>query len=315
MTRNDDGNKGMNRRTFLKGVSLATAGVIWTVGDRSSFALAAGDAQPAAGDFTFIQISDTHVGFKQDPNKDPLVTFQEAIAEINALAPPPDFVIHTGDMTHLCKPEEFDAAAELLKTIKVKEIFYVPGEHDELDNTGQEYLKRFGKGTIGTGWHSHDHKGVHFIGLVNVAKLTSTGLGSLGPEQLDWLKKDVERLDPSTPIVVYTHMPLWMLYPQWGWGTEDGDQALSLMKRFKSVSVLQGHIHQIQSKIDGNLTLHTARSTAFPIVEAGKGPGPVPDKNVPPDKLRSMVGLTRVNYSGQKHSAGIIDSSLADKHL
>jgi 3',5'-cyclic AMP phosphodiesterase CpdA len=254
------------------------------------------------------------VGFKQDPNKEPLVTFQEAIAEINALAPPPDFVIHTGDMTHLAKAEEFDAAAELLKTIKVKEIFYVPGEHDELDS-GQEYLKRYGKGTIGTGWHSHDHKGVHFIGLVNVAKLTSTGLGSLGPEQLDWLRKDVERLDPSTPIIVYTHMPLWMLYPQWGWGTEDGDQALSLMKRFKSVSVLQGHIHQIQSKIDGNLTLHTARSTAFPIVEAGKGPGPVPDKNVPPDKLRSMIGLTRVNYRGQKHSVGIFDSSLADKQL
>src|SRR5215475_7403686 len=314
MTNSDSGSGCLSRRAFLKGVSLATAGVIWTVRGRSSFALGAEDAQPAAGDFTFVQISDTHVGFKQDPNKDSLGTFREAIDEINALPTPPDFVIHTGDQTHLSKAEEFDAAAELLKSIKVKEIFYVPGEHDELDD-GQEFLKRYGKGTIGTGWHSHDHKGVHFIGLVNVAKLTSTGLGSLGPEQLDWLKKDVERLDPSTPIIVYTHMPLWMLYPQWGWGTEDGDQALSLMKRFNSVTVLQGHIHQIQKKIDGSMTLHTARSTAFPIAEAGKGPGPVPIKDVPPDKLRSMLGLTRANYSGQKHSVGLFDSALSDKQV
>lgn len=314
MTRNDYGSKGMNRRTFLKGVSLATAGVIWTVRGRSSFALAAEDAQPAARDFTFVQITDTHVGFKQDPNKDPLVTFQEAIAEINALPTPPDFVIHTGDQTHLSKAEEFDAAAELLKSIKVKEIFYVPGEHDELDD-GQEYLKRYGKGTIGTGWHSHDHKGVHFIGLVNVAKLTSTGLGSLGQEQLDWLKKDVEHLGSSTPIIVYTHMPLWMLYPQWGWGTVDGEQALSLMKRFNSVTVLQGHVHQIQNKIDGSMTLHTARSTAYPQAEPGKGPGPGPIKDVPPDKLRSMLGLTWANYNGKKHSADIFDSALADKKL
>ncbi len=166
---------------------------------------------------------------------------------------------------------------------------------------------------MGTGWHSRDHKGVHFIGLVNVANLTSAGLGSLGREQLNWLQKDVDALDSSTPIVVYTHMPLWMLYPKWGWGTEDGEQALSLMKRFDSVTVLHGHIHQIQKKVDGNMTLHTARSTAYPQPEPGKGPGPGPIKDVPPDKLRSMLGLTRVNYSGQKHSAGISDSALADK--
>lgn len=314
MTRNDYGSGCMDRRTFLKGVTLATAGVIWTVHGRSSFALTADDAQSAAGNFIFVQISDTHVGFKQAPNKDSFTTFGEAIAEINALPTRPDFVIHTGDQTHLSKPAEFDAAGELLKSIKVDQIFYVPGEHDELDD-GREFLKRYGKGTIGTGWHSHDHKGVHFIGLVNVAKLTSTGLGSLGQEQLDWLKKDMERLDSSTPLIVYTHMPLWMLYPQWGWGTEDGEQALSLMKRFNSVTVLHGHIHQIQTKVDGNITLHTARSTAYPQAEPGQGPGPGPIKDVPPDKLRSMIGLTRVNYSGQKHSADIFDSALADKQL
>jgi len=314
MSRSDSGNSCMDRRTFLKGVSLATAGVIWTVRGPSSIALAADDAQSSAGNFMFVQISDTHVGFKQAPNKDSYITFGEAIAEINALPTPPDFVIHTGDQTHLAKPAEFDAAAELLKSIKVKQIFYVPGEHDELDD-GQEFLKRYGKETLGTGWHSHDHKGVHFIGLVNVAKLTSTGLGSLGQEQLDWLQKDLERFDPDTPLVVYTHMPLWMLYPQWGWGTEDGEQALALMKRFNSVTVLHGHIHQIQTKVDGNMTLHTARSTAYPQPEPGKGPGPGPIKDVPPDKLRSMIGLTRVNYSAKKGPPDIFDSSLADKQV
>jgi Icc protein len=237
-------------------------------------------------------------------------TLERAIARINALPKRPDFLIHTGDLTHLSKPEEFDTCSQVLKTAKTGEVFYVPGEHDVFTDDGKRYLERYGKGTQGSGWRSFDHKGVHFIGLVNVANLKPGGLGTLGKDQLDWLKKDVAGLGDSTPIVVFAHVPLWTVYPKWGWGTDDGAQALSLLKRFGSVTVLNGHIHQTLQKVEGNATFHTARSTAYPQPEPGKAASPGPIKNLPADKLRSVLGITSVAYVERKHFLAIVDSSL-----
>ncbi len=315
----DRSNNGtsLDRRTFLRCAAVGGAGLIWTVHrGPCAFAQSASATQPAVsaetgvGTFTFVQISDTHIGFKQDPNRDPAGTLREAIARINAMPQPPDFVIHTGDQTHLSKAVEFDMASEILKTIKVQRIFYIPGEHDELDD-GKEFLRRYGKGTLGTGWHSYDHKGVHFVGLVNVADLKPGGMGALGREQLSWLKTDLESLTSGTPVIAYVHMPLWPLYPKWAWGTEDGDQAIALLKRFDAATVLHGHIHQIQKTTEGNVLLHTARSTAYPQPEPGKAAGPGPIKDVPPDKLRSMLGLTTASYTPGKAPAAIRDETLA----
>ena len=219
-------------------------------------------------------------------------------------------MIHTGDLTHLATPKEFDAVAEILKGVKADRIHYVPGEHDIIGN-GAEYLARFGKGTKGEGWHSFDHKGVHFVGLVNVASEgTDKGLGILGDEQLDWLKADLASRGTSTPIVVFGHVPLWSVYPKWGWGTQDGETALGFLKRFGSVTVLNGHIHQIAQKVEGNITFHTACSTGFPQPAPGQAPAPGPMKNVPAEKLRTMLGLTRVSYATVKGPLAIIDAAL-----
>jgi len=261
------------------------------------------------GDLFFVQISDSHMGFNKAANPDVIATFQAAVDRINSLPTPPAFLIHTGDISHLSKPEEFDNVNQILKSAKPKQVFYVPGEHDVLGDDGKLYLERYGKGTRGKGWHSFDQNGIHFIGLVNVLDLKPGGLGNLGREQLEWLEKDVKGLSSSTPIVVFAHIPLWAVYPEWGWGTDDGEQALSYLKRFGSVTVLNGHIHQVMQKVEGNVTFHTAMSTAFPQPQPGTAPSPGP-LTVPAEKLRSFLGLTSVNYIEGKHSLAIVDSSL-----
>src|SRR6266851_8046811 len=305
---------GIDRRGFLECMAWVGTGLAWSVcgGVLSSRALGGQAEQRSKADFTFAQISDSHIGFTKEPNKDVTGTLQRAIDRINALPARPDFLIHTGDLTHLAKPEEFDTCAQVLKSAKTGEVFYVPGEHDIFTDDGKLYLDRYGKGTQGLGWRSFDHKGVRFIGLVNVANLKPGGLGTLGGEQLDWLKKDVAGLRDSTPIVVFAHVPLWTVYPKWGWGTEDSAQALALLKRFGSVTVLNGHIHQTLQKVEGNVTFHTARSTAFPQPEPGKAESPGPIKNVPADKLRGMLGLTSVAYVERDHSLAVTDSTLDD---
>jgi 3',5'-cyclic AMP phosphodiesterase CpdA len=305
---------GIDRRGMLSCMAWVGTGLVWTLrgGVLSSQAFGQ-EAKPAAAtDFSFVQISDSHIGFMKEPNKDVAGTLKETIDRINKLPQTPSFVLHTGDLTHLAKPEEFDTVAQLLKGVKTEKILYVPGEHD-FDNDGNKlYLERFGKGTKSTGWHSFDYKGVHFLGLVNVANAKSgspTGLGVLGPEQLDWMKKDVAGLADSTPVVVFAHVPLWAVYEKWGWGTKDAEQALALLKRFGSVTVLNGHIHQIMQKTEGKVVFHTARSTAFPQGEPGKGtPGPLRD--VPAEKLRGMLGLSQVSYVANKGSLAIADPTL-----
>ena len=311
----DHNHDGIDRRGFLECMAWAGTGAVCVLsgGVLKSYALSdvlTQKVQNLKGDLSFVQISDSHIGFNKAANPDVTATLREAIARVNALATPPAFVIHTGDLTQLSKPEEYDTLAESLKSLKTDQIFYVPGEHDVLNDNGQIFHERFGKGTQGDGWYSFDQKGVHFIGLVNVLNLKAGGLGSLGNDQLEWLEKDVAKLKSSTPIVVFAHIPLWSVYPDWGWGTDDGAQALSYMKRFGSVTVLNGHIHQTMQKVEGNITFHTACSTAFPQPAPGTpGASPGPMK-VPDDKLRSMLGITDVNFVRGSHSLAIVDSTL-----
>ena len=315
-----DGNHdGVDRRGFLKCMAWAGTGVLCVVkgGILKSYGLsrlAQGGRSDATGamkgELSFVQISDSHMGFNKPANTDVVATLQAAIDKINALSTPPAFVLHTGDISHLSKAQEFDTVEQMLKGVKTSQVFYVPGEHDVLTDNGKDYLARYGKNSQAGGWYSFDHSGVHFIGLVNVMNLKAGGLGTLGSEQLAWLAADVRGLAASTPIVVFAHIPLWSVYPDWGWGTDDSAQALSYLKRFGSVTVLNGHIHQTMQKVEGNITFHTATSTAFPQPHPGEAASPGPLK-VPAEQLRSLLGLTSVNYVEGRQSLAIVDSSLA----
>lgn len=310
----DHNHDGLDRRGFLECMAWAGTGMLWTVtgGLLGSSVLAgrAGAAEVQKASFSFVQISDSHIGFNKDANKDVAGTLREAIARINALPVAPDFVLHTGDLTHLAEAEEFDTLDQLLKGVKTSQILYVPGEHDVMGDNGKRYLERFGKGTKGQGWYSFDHKGVHFIGLVNVVDIKENGLGILGNEQLAWLEADLKDRSSDTPIVLFAHIPLWMVYPEWGWGTSESAQALSFLKRFGSVTVLNGHIHQTMKKVEGRVTFHTAMSTAFPQPEPGKAPKPGPMK-VEAGKLRDYLGITEVAYTEGKGALAVVDSTLA----
>lgn len=315
----DHNRDGLDRRGFLECMAWAGTGMLWTVGSGllgSALLPSRGNAADTGdsmkkSSFSFVQISDSHIGFnKAGVNTDVVGTLKEAIARINALPEPPDFILHTGDLTHLAAADEFDTLEQLLKSVKTQQIFYVPGEHDVTGDNGKLYLERFGKNTKGSGWQSFDHHGVHFVGLVNVVDIQQNGLGALGADQLEWLEADLKDRPGDTPIVVFAHIPLWSVYPQWGWGTDDGAQALGYLKRFGSVTVLNGHIHQTLKKVEGRVTFRTAMSTAFPQPEPGKAPRPGPMK-VEAGKLRDYLGVTDVNYTEGKTSLAVVDSTLA----
>jgi len=306
-----------DRRDFLKCMAWAGTGALFALnsGVPSSLSLDAAIAAPMRGTaaphaFSFLQVSDSHIGFNKPPNADARATFHEAIAKVKALPVQPDFIIHTGDVSQLSKPEEFDDADQILREAGLP-VFFVPGEHDMLDpEGGKEFLNRFGKGTKGAGWYSFDHKGVHFVGLVNVADLKPGGMGNLGNEQLRWLKADLGGRPSSTPIVVFTHIPMWTVYADWGWGTDDAAEALKLLARFGSVTVLNGHIHQIAQKVEGHVAFHTARSTAFPQPAPGTAPSPGPLK-VPADQLHGLLGITDAMFVRGRERIALIDSTLS----
>jgi len=313
-----DDKRDLDRRHFLKCMAWVGTGAAWTFSAGVLRGTALG--QSAKGMMSmhghdaglrFVQISDSHIGFDKPANTDVTATLRAAIAKIKAAPEPPAFVLHTGDLTHLSKPAEFDTVQQVLSELSIP-VFYVPGEHDVLEDDGKSYLQRFGKNTHGTGWYSFDQGGVHFIGLVNVANLKAGGLGTLGNEQLEWLEKDVKRLKSSTPIVVFAHIPLWSVYPEWGWGTDDGARALSYLKRFGSVSVLNGHIHQVMQKVEGNVTFHTAMSTAFPQPAPGTAPSPGPMK-VADDRLRKVLGLSQMAFHGVNSQIAITDVPLEEE--
>jgi 3',5'-cyclic AMP phosphodiesterase CpdA len=308
----EDEPSGLSRRDALTCMVWAGTGLLWTLsgGVPKSLGLL-GDALAAVPTgFSFLQISDSHIGFNKPANPDALGTLREAIDKVKAVKSRPAFMIHTGDITHLSKPDEFDNADQIISEAKL-DVHYVPGEHDFIDEgLGKAYLDRYGKGTKGQGWYSFDDHGVHFIGLVNVVDLKAGGLGRLGTDQLAWLADDLKDKSASMPIVVFAHIPLWTVYADWGWGTDDGLQALNLLKRFGSVTVLNGHIHQIVQKVEGNMTFHTARSTCFPQPALGTAlsPGPM---TVPAKQLRSMLGITSVDVRTGDKPLAITDTTLA----
>ncbi len=308
----DPSKDGIDRRGFLHCMAWAGTGMVWAV-QSGILGCQRLDAQPApaGAGFTFVQVSDSHIGFSRDPNRNVAETYREAIARINALPQQPAFILHTGDLTHLATPQEFDTVDQLHRTYRARDIFTVPGEHDLIETSAERYLQRFGRGTRGNGWRSFDYQGVHFVGLVNVTQATGGGLGRLGQEQLDWLRQDLAGKGDSMPIVVFAHVPLWSVFPRWGWGTEDSGRALELLARFGSVTVLNGHIHQILQKVEGKVTFHSARSTAFPQPEPGAAASPGPIRDLPADRLRTYLGVTRVRFVQGDQPLAITDETLA----
>jgi 3',5'-cyclic AMP phosphodiesterase CpdA len=310
MSTDQPDHNGVNRRKVLECMTWAGTGVLWTVagGVPRSLGIVNEAMAQAAGPLTFLQISDSHMGFDKPANPNVNGTLEEAIGKIKTMPARPSFMIHTGDITHLSRPAEFDDAEKIISQAKL-DVHYVPGEHDIIDDDQKLYRERYGRGTRGTGWYSFDAGGVHFIGLVNVANLKAGGLGTLGAEQLAWLEDDLKGKSSSTPIVAFAHIPLWTVYPTWGWGTDDSGRALELMKSFGSVTVLNGHIHQVMQKVEGNVAFHTARSTAFPQPAPGTAPSPGPMK-VADDKLRTLLGVASVTFKQGEQRLAIIDQPL-----
>jgi 3',5'-cyclic AMP phosphodiesterase CpdA len=302
------------RRGALQCLGLG-AGTLFALsgGVLSGFNLAQA-AEPGAaskiGTPLFVQISDSHIGFKLGANTDVVGTLNRTIDLVNGLPKQPAFALHTGDITHLSKASEFDTASQLLSRLRVTELHLVPGEHDVTDGMGAEYFARFGAASKGKGYYSFDHEGVHMVALVNVMQFKAGALASLGDEQLAWLKDDLSGRSASQPIVLFAHMPMWSIYEPWGWGSSDSDQVMALVRRFGSVTVLNGHIHQIVSKVEGNVTFHTARSTAYPQPAAGVGTGPGP-LTVPSDQLPHMLGVTTVTRAPLHKPLQLTDIPLA----
>jgi len=299
------------RRDALHCLAWGGAGTVFALsgGVFTAFDLAdAATLKYAAARPLFVQVSDSHIGFNKAANPDVIGTFARVVALINGMPQPPAFVMHTGDITHLSKPEEFDTAAQIMRGLQVAEIHTTPGEHDMID-LGKGYMDRYGGPSGGKGYYSFDSGGVHFVSLINVLHFKAGGLGELGADQLEWLEMDLRGRSSSQPIVVFAHMPLWTIYAPWGWGTSDADQAMNYLRRFGSVTVLNGHIHQIVQKVEGNITFHTARSTGFPQPTAGDGPAPGP-LTVPSDQLAKMLGLTSVSTFQHRHAIALADRAL-----
>ena len=305
-----------SRRKALKCMAYGGAGTLFVLAGGVftpvDLARASNDKSGIArlGKPLFVQISDTHIGFNKDANPDVNGTLSQSIEIVNAMPEQPALIIHTGDITHLSKPAEFDLAQQLLSGLRTTELHTVPGEHDTTDATVTEYFNRFGKASSNKGYYSFDHAGVHFIALINVLQFKPGGLGTLGSDQLAWVAADLKGRSSSTPIVVFAHMPLWTIYEPWGWGTGDADQLMAQLKRFGSVTVLNGHIHQIVQKVEGNVTFHTARSTAYPQPLPGDGPGPGPLK-VASDLLPKMLGVSSVSVVKHPSALALTDTALA----
>ena len=308
---------GVDRRGFLKCKAWAGTGLVWTMSGgipvSRAFAKTYGKDTNRAADLTFVQISDSHIRFNKPANPDVTATLQTAINKINTMSQKLDFMIPTVDLTQLSKPSEFDPQDQAFKGASAKQIYFAPAEHDMLSDNGQQFLERYGKSTKGTGWYSFDHKSVHFVGLVNVANLKAGKMGSRGHEQLEWLEDDLHVRSASTPIVLFAHIPLWTIYPDWGWGTDDSEQALSYVKRFCSVTVLNGHIHQILQKAEGRVSFHIAMSTALLQPAPGSSTSARPMK-LPAEQLQQVLGITDVNYVVSGRGLAVVDSPLGTSH-
>jgi len=309
-----DDSPRLSRRRALQCMAFGGAGTLFALSGGVlapiDLAVAASRREEGLGKPLFVQLSDTHIGFHKDANPDVNGTLSSTIELVNGLKEQPALILHTGDITHLSKPEEFDTAQQMLGRLRTRELHTVPGEHDVADATVTEYFNRFGKASNNKGYYSFDHAGVHFVALVNVLQAKDGGAGYLGEEQLAWVRQDLSARTASTPVVVFAHMPLWNIYEPWGWRTSDSEALLSDLRRFGSVTVLNGHIHQIVQKVEGNITFHTARSTAYPQPAPGEGPGPGPLK-VPAQELAHRLGMTSVSVKAHPHSLVLDDTALA----
>ena len=269
--------KQPGRRQFLQ--LAAVGGLVYASGLPGWQAMAA-TTRAVGGkqeDFYFVQLSDCHWGFKGAPNPDARGTLPKAIAAVNALSPAPDFVVFTGDLTHISDDPD-DIAAKL--TVPV--VHYMPGEHDASLDNGAAYIELFGRTH-----YSFDHKGVHFIAIDNVSDPSAR----VGEAQLAWLAADIRSVPEHTPVVVFTHRPLFDLYPQWDWATRDGQQVIDLLMPHPNVTVFYGHIHQEHHHMTGHIAHHSARSLMFPL-PAPPAPGSQAKRNpIPWDTAAPYRGL------------------------
>jgi Calcineurin-like phosphoesterase len=301
----------MSRRQLIRHTAWFGAAVGLAVAGGEVISHVAGTASAghtaARPDLRFAQVSDSHIGFTGTANPDVAKTFGHAIDQVNNLGYTPDFVIHTGDLTHLSAPDQFDQVKQMIGGLRTPHVFTVPGEHDSVDDAGQKYRSVFGAGTRGDGWYSFDIAGVHLIALVNTLNLKK--LGHLGVDQLDFVQKDVAGLSSDTPIIVFSHIPLFAMYPDWGWGTEDANQALSHLSRFSSVTCLNGHVHQVFSKTEGNVTFYTGTTTAYPLPHPGDGPAPKP-VTLPAGKLGDALGIREVSYTKGQTALALKETKL-----
>jgi 3',5'-cyclic AMP phosphodiesterase CpdA len=303
--------KTMTRRQLIRHTAWFGAAVGFAVAGGEVISHVAGAAvtqhATARPTLRFAQVSDSHIGFTGAPNPDVAGTFGHAIDQINNLGYTPDFVIHTGDLTHLAVPDQFDQAKQMMSGLKTPHVFTVPGEHDSVDDAGQKYRSAFGAGSRGDGWYSFDTAGVHVIALVNTLNLRK--LGHLGTEQLEFVQKDVAGLSSDTPIIVFSHVPLFAMYPDWGWGTDDATQALSYLRRFSSVTCINGHVHQLFSKTEGNVNFYSGTTTAYPLPHPGDGPAPKP-VTLPAGKLRDALGIREVSYTKGQTALALKETTL-----
>ncbi|MDT5112357.1 MAG: hypothetical protein QOE20_4247 [Mycobacterium sp.] len=299
----------MSRRQLIRHSAWfgAAVGLAVVGGEVISHAAGAATATETRPTLRFAQVSDSHIGFTGPANADVSGSFTRAVNQINNLGYTPDFVIHTGDLTHLATSAQFDQVKQMLSGLSTPHVFTVPGEHDSVDDAGQKYRKVFGAGTRGEGWYSFDIAGVHVIALVNTLHMTK--LGHLGQDQLDFVKKDVAPLSSDTPIIVFSHIPLFAMYPDWGWGTDDSVQALSYLRRFSSVTCLNGHVHQVFSKTEGNVTFFSGTTTAYPLPHPGDGPAPKP-LTLPAGKLHDALGIREVAYHKGQQALALKERTL-----
>jgi 3',5'-cyclic AMP phosphodiesterase CpdA len=293
----------MKRRKFIEHVGWTGLGIVWAFGENGLLTACHTNASveqklSTASPLSFVQISDTHIGFNKPANEHVTDTLQKAIAAINALPVQPAFVVHTGDISHLSKPAEFDLAKQLLSQLKAP-LFTLPGEHDTIGDRGKAYEEAFPRKDAKEGLQVWDSGGVHFVSLTNVLDFGETGAGKLGQAQLDLLSKDLAAQKQDTPLVIFSHIPLYDLYPKWGWATADSAQLLSLLSRFDAVTVLTGHIHQVIEHNEGNIRFHTAATTAYPLPAPGNGDKPAPVK-LPENNLLAVLGFRTVEVISNK---------------
>jgi 3',5'-cyclic AMP phosphodiesterase CpdA len=305
------GEHGMTRRQLIRHSAWFGAAVALTVTGGEVISHVAGDAAAAApadaSQLRFVQVSDSHLGFKGTANPDVAATFATAINQVNSLGYEPDFVMHTGDIAHLSTAAEFSQAKEMMSDLRTPRVFTVPGEHDTINDGGRAYRKFFGAQTLGDGWFSFDIKGVHIISLVNTTNVDA--LGHLGPDQLDFVRRDVAGLSAETPVILFSHIPLFAMYPKWGWSTDDAMRLLALFRRFGSVTSLNGHVHQLFTKTEGNVTFHSAAPTCYPLPVPGHAAAPLP-VTLPAGRLSTALGVRTVTYQSGTKNLAIADEQL-----